>query len=53
MNLHHKPEVFEELVKAAAEELHIEAAIIEKDYCVSAVLKELSFRLSFNSSNSG
>lgn len=52
MNLHHKPEVFEELVTAAAEELHIEAAIIEKDYYVSAVLKE-SFWLPFNSSNSG
>lgn len=45
MNLHHDSEAFEELIAGAANELHIPANIIEKDYFVSLALKELSVQL--------
>lgn len=45
MNLHHDKESFEELIIGAANELHIPANVIEKDYFVTLVLKELSVRL--------
>ena len=45
MNLHHNKEVFEELITAAASELHIPPNIIEKDYYVTLALKELSNRI--------
>lgn len=45
MNLHHDKEAFEELIAGAANELQIPANVIEKDYFVTLVLKELSTRL--------
>lgn len=45
MNLHLDPEAFAELVTAAANELHIPPGIIEKDYYVTLVLRELSERI--------
>ena len=42
MHLHHDKESFEELIIDAANELHIPANIIEKDYYVTLTLKELS-----------
>lgn len=45
MHLHHNKEAFEELIIGAANELHIPANIIEKDYFVTLTLKELSSRL--------
>ena len=42
MHLHHDKESFEELIIGAANELHIPANIIEKDYYVTLTLKELS-----------
>lgn len=45
MNLHHDKELFQELLTGAANELHIPANIIEKDYFVTLTLKELSLRL--------
>lgn len=45
MNLHLDPEAFAELVTAAANELHIPPGIIEKDYYVTLVLRELSRRI--------
>lgn len=45
MNLHHNKEAFEELIIGAANELHIPANVIEKDYFVTLVLEELSTRL--------
>ena len=45
MHLHHDKEAFEELIIGAANELHIPANIIEKDYYVTLTLKELSTKL--------
>ena len=45
MNLHHNPKEFTELIIGAANELHIPTNIIEKDYFITLVLKELSLRL--------
>lgn len=45
MNLHLDPDAFAELVTAAANELRIPPGIIEKDYYVSLVLRELSRRI--------
>ena len=45
MNLHHDKELFHELLTGAANELHIPANIIEKDYFVTLTLKELSLHL--------
>ena len=45
MNLHHDKEAFSELVVAASNELHIPPGIIEKDYYVTLVLKELASRV--------
>lgn len=45
MNLHQDKEAFEELVTAAASELHIPTAIVEKDYYVTLALRELSKRV--------
>lgn len=45
MHLHHDKEAFEELVIGAADELHIPANVIEKDYFVTLTLKELSTKL--------
>ncbi len=45
MNLHHDKESFKELIIGAANELHIPANIIEKDYFVTLVLKELRTHL--------
>ena len=45
MNLHFDPESFAELVTATANELHIPPGIIEKDYYVTLVLRELSRRI--------
>ena len=45
MNLHHNYEVFSELIIAASNELHIPPGIIEKDYYVTLVLRELAFRV--------
>lgn len=44
MNLHHDKEAFSELVVAASNELRIPPGIIEKDYYVTLVLKELASR---------
>lgn len=45
MHLHHDKEAFEELVIGAANELHIPANVIEKDYFVTLTLKKLSTKL--------
>ena len=45
MHLHHDKESFEELIIGAANELHIPANVIEKDYFVTLTLKELSAKL--------
>lgn len=45
MSLHLDPEAFAELVTAAANELRIPLGIIEKDYYVTLVLRELSKRI--------
>jgi hypothetical protein len=45
MTLHHDKDAFEELVTATSNELHIPTPIIEKDYYVTLVLKELSKRI--------
>lgn len=45
MSLHLDPEAFAELVAAAANELRIPPGIIEKDYYVTLVLRELSKRI--------
>lgn len=45
MNLHHDKEAFKELITGASKELGIPANIIEKDYYVTLVLKELSMHL--------
>lgn len=45
MNLHLDPEAFAELVTAAANELRIPPGIIEKDYYVTLVFRELSRRI--------
>ena len=45
MHLHHDEEAFEELVIGAANELHIPANVIEKDYFVTLTLKKLSTKL--------
>lgn len=45
MNLHLDWEAFTELVAAAANELHIPPGIIEKDYYVTLLLRELSIRI--------
>lgn len=45
MHLHHDKEAFEELVIGAANELHIPANVIEKDYFVTLTLKKLSPKL--------
>ena len=47
MNLHLDPDAFAELVTAAANELRIPPGIIEKDYYVSLVLRELSRRCDY------
>ena len=41
MNLHHDREALSELVVAASNELHIPPGIVEKDYYVILVLREL------------
>ena len=45
MNLHHDHEAFSELIVAASNELHIPSWIIEKDYYVTLVLRELAYRV--------
>ena len=45
MNLHEEKDTFRDLVTATAEILGIEATIVEKDYYVTAVLKELTSRI--------
>lgn len=45
MNLHDDKEAFVELVLATSNELHIPANVVEKDYYVTIVLKELSNRI--------
>lgn len=45
MNLHHDKEAFSELIAAASNELHIPPGIIEKDYYVTLVLRELASRV--------
>ncbi len=45
MNLHEEKDTFRDLVTATAETLGIEATIVEKDYYVTAVLKELTSRI--------
>ena len=45
MHLHHDKEAFEELIIGAANELHIPANVLEKDYFVTLTLKELSTKL--------
>ena len=45
MHMHHDKEAFEELVIGAANELHIPANVIEKDYFVTLTLKKLSTKL--------
>ena len=45
MYLYHDKETFEELIIGAANELHIPANVIEKDYFVTLTLKELSTKL--------
>lgn len=45
MNLHFDRDAFEELVTAAANELHIPPEIIEKDYYVTLALRELASRI--------
>ena len=45
MHLHHDKEAFEEFVIGAANELHIPANVIEKDYFVTLTLKKLSTKL--------
>ncbi|MDD4504256.1 MAG: nucleotidyl transferase AbiEii/AbiGii toxin family protein, partial [Clostridiaceae bacterium] len=44
MNLHKDKELFEQIVGMAAEEMNINAAIIEKDYFVTYILKKLVAR---------
>jgi len=41
MHLHHDKAAFKELIIGAANELHIPANVIEKDYFVTLTLKEL------------
>lgn len=41
MNLHKKPELFEQLILLTAEDKNIEPSIIEKDYYVTLFLKKL------------
>lgn len=45
MNLHHDKEIFREFIAGAANELHIPVGVIEKDYFVTLILKELSSKL--------
>ncbi len=45
MNLHENRSAFEELVTAAAEELNVDERIVEKDYYVTILLKQLKQRL--------
>lgn len=45
MNLHHDNEAFRELIAAASNELHIPPGIVEKDYYVTLVLRELASRI--------
>lgn len=45
MNLHHDHEAFSEFIIAASNELHIPPGIIEKDYYVTLVLRELTSRI--------
>ena len=44
MNLHKDKELFEQIIEMASEEMNINAAIIEKDYFVAYILKELVTR---------
>ncbi len=45
MNLHKDKELFQQTVEMVAEEMHINAAIIEKDYFVTYILHELVKRV--------
>ena len=45
MNLHHDREAFSELIIAASNELHIPPGIIEKDYYVTLILRDLASNL--------
>ena len=42
MYLHNDKQLFEEVVSATANEISLPIAIIEKDYYVTIILKELS-----------
>ena len=42
MYLHNDKQLFEEVVSATANEIRLPIAIIEKDYYVTMILKELS-----------
>ena len=44
MYLHNDKQLFEEVVSATANEIRLPIAIIEKDYYVTMILKELSKR---------
>ena len=46
MLLHNDKELFEEVVSATANEIGLPIAIIEKDYYVTMILRELSKRAS-------
>lgn len=45
MHLHHDKYILEELITATAEELGIDAFLVEKDYYVTVLLKELVTRI--------
>lgn len=44
MYLHNDQELFTEIISATANEMQLPVAIIEKDYYVTMILKELSKR---------
>ena len=41
MNLHKEPDLFEEIINRTSEKMIISSAIIEKDYYVSMLLREI------------